>query len=83
MREIDDIRALERQILAIQAGAAAADSIDAMDRAWLAAHASHRRNAAIRLALRRLFRLPLTLWRRIRSVAIPPVEETSAGLRGR
>lgn len=83
MREIDEIRALERQILAIQAGEAAAESIGALDRAWLAARARRRRDAAIRIGLRWLFRLPLTLWRRIRSAATPPAGETSAGLRGR
>ncbi len=83
MSEIDAIRALERQILAIQAGHAAADSIEAMDRRWLAARARRRRDAAIRIMLRMLFRLPLKLWRWTRSVAIPPAQEPSAGLRGR
>ena len=83
MSEIDAIRALERQILAIQAGHAAADSIKALDRRWLAARARRRRDAGIRNMLRLLFRLPLKLWRRARSAAIPPGRQPSAGLRGR
>lgn len=83
MNEIDAIRALERQLAAIQARQAADRSIDAIDRRWLAARARRRSDAAIRIVLRLLFRLPLKLWRWTRSVAIPPAREPSAGLRGR
>lgn len=83
MREIDEIRALERQMAAIEAGAAARRAVNALDRRWLAARAHRRRNAGLRFALRRLFGLPLALWRRLRSAAIPSAEEASAGLRGR
>ena len=83
MSEIDEIRSLERQMLAIRAAEEARQSIAAIDRQWLEARARRRRDAAIRATLRSLFRLPLELWRRIRSVAIPSGADASAGLRGR
>lgn len=83
MNEIDAIRALERQLAAIQARQAADESINAIDSRWLAARARRRRDAALHIMLRLLFRLPLKLWRRARSAAIPPARQPSAGLRGR